>query len=431
MSLDERLDALVRRDQDVIACPYPLFAELRAEDPVHFSESLGAWVVTRYDDVLSVLHDTDRFSAAMPTGPAKMDEVLGPAMAELSQDPEMAVHFAGMVERRGAAAVLLNADPPDHRRQRKLVNGAFRPSRIRMMEPLIEKVAHRLIDEFVGSADTGETVDVEFVSDFAVGLPMTLIAYALGVGDDDLSMFKQWSDDLVMPVGNPAPSVEQVRGYLVSSTEFAEYFSAMIADRQANPQEDIVSDVANAEDEGERLTLEEQLSMLTQFLVAGNETTTKLFTNMALQLASNPDLQQRIREDRSLVDGLVEEALRFEAPVGGLFRQAKEDLDVGGASVKKGEHVWVLYAAANRDESRFECPDDFDPARANVRDHIAFGHGEHFCIGASLARAEANIGFGVLLDRIEQIGLAENNFAYEDTFVLRGLKALNLTMVPA
>lgn len=343
----------------------------------------------------------------------------------------MAVHFAGMVERRGAAAVLLNADPPDHRRQRKLVNGAFRPSRIRMMEPLIEKVAHRLIDEFVGNADTGETVDVEFVSDFAVGLPMTLIAYALGVVDDDLSMFKQWSDDLVMPVGNPAPSVEQVRGYLVSSTEFAEYFSAMIADRQANPQEDIVSDVANAEDEGERLTLEEQLSMLTQFLVAGNETTTKLFTNMALQLASNPDLQQRIREDRSLVDGLVEEALRFEAPVGGLFRQAKEDLDVGGASVKKGEHVWVLYAAANRDESRFECPDDFDPARANVRDHIAFGHGEHFCIGASLARAEANIGFGVLLDRIEQIGLAENNFAYEDTFVLRGLKALNLTMVPA
>ncbi len=419
--LDSRLDALVRRDQEMIACPYPLFAELREEDPVHYSESLGAWVATRYDDALAVLHDTDRFSALMPTGPAKVDEILGPAMAELSQDPEMAVHFAGMVERRGAATVLLNADPPDHRRQRKLVNGAFRPSRIRAMEPTIEEVAHRLIDNFV---DRGS---VEFVAEFGVGLPMTIIAYALGVGDDDLGTFKQWSDDLVMPVGNHAPSVEQVRGYLVSSTEFSDFFTDMIADRQANPQEDIVSDVANAGEGDDQLTLAEQLSMLTQFLVAGNETTTKLLTNMALQLATNAEMQKQIRDDRSLVDGLVEEALRFEAPVGGLFRRAKVDVEVGGVQVKAGDHVWVLYAAANRDEAKFSCPNDFDPARDNAREHIAFGHGEHFCIGASLARSEAQIAVNVLLDRLDNIALADNTFEYEDTFVLRGLKSLNLT----
>ena len=144
--------------------------------------------------------------------------------------------------------------------------------------------------------------------------------------------------------------------------------------------------MANAELDGELLSLEEQLSMLTQFLVAGNETTTKLLTNLACHLATDGDLQARVRSDRALVDGLVEEALRLEAPVGGLFRQAKTDLELGGERIEAGDHVWVLYASANRDQDRFPEPDQLDPCRANVSDHLAFGHGEHYCIGAGLAQ---------------------------------------------
>jgi cytochrome P450 len=424
------IDDLVRRDQAAIRCPYPIFARLRHERPVVFNDALGAWVVTRYDDVLAVLHDTARFSSRMPTGPQVVGSVLAESMATLAAEPEMAEVFEAVMGRRGQAAVLLNADPPDHRRQRVLVNGAFRPFQLRALEPKVYDVATRLVDEFADASLEGEDgrIAVEFVSRFAVGLPMEIIAHALGVAGDDLARFKRWSDDLVMPVGNHAPTVEQTRRYLVSSKEFAEYFSAKLAERRANPTGDIISDVATAELDGEQLSEAEMLGMLQQFLVAGNETTTNLLTNIAHRLAIDTELQARIRADRTLVDGLVEEALRFEAPVGGLFRQAKEDVDVGGVRVPAGDHVWLLYASANRDADRFDEPDTFDPCRANVRDHLAFGHGEHFCIGAGLARAEARVGTNVILDRMADIALGDgNDFPCADTFVLRGLQRLHLT----
>jgi cytochrome P450 len=355
-------------------------------------------------------------------------------MATLAADPTMADTFHAIMGRGGAAAVLLNADPPDHRRQRVLVNGAFRPFQLRALEPKVIEVAAALLDAFADPSradpDTGRcTVDI--VSQFTVGLPMAIIAHALGVGDEDLDRFKRWSDDLVMPVGNSAPNVEQTRGYLVSTREFSEYFAAKLADRRADPTGDIISDVANAELDGEQLSDAEMLGMLQQFLVAGNETTTNLLTNIVHHFAVDTDLQARVRADRSLVDGVVEEALRFEAPVGGLFRQALADVEVGGVTIPAGDHVWVVYASANRDASRFEDPDVFDPCRANLRDHMSFGHGEHFCIGAGLARAEARIGTNAMLDRMGDIELADGNtFPFADTYVLRGLQRLDVTFTP-
>lgn len=425
---------LVHREQDAIRCPYPIFAELREESPVSFSEELGAWVVTRYDDIRAVLRDTVRFSSRMPTGPQLVGSVLAESMAVLAQDPEMAEVFEAVMGRRARAAVLLNADPPEHRRQRVLVNSAFRPQQIRSLEPKVVEVAHRLLDAFAGPehADpaTGRA-EVEFVSQFAVGLPMTIIAHALGVEDHDLATFKRWSDDLVMPVGNHSPSVEQTRGYLVSSKEFAEYFGAKLADRRENPTGDVISDVANAELDGEMLSEAEMLGMLQQFLVAGNETTTNLLTNIAHRFAVEPDLQARVRADRSLVEGVVEEALRYEAPVGGLFRQANTDVELGGVTIAAGDHVWLLYGSGNRDADKFEDPDRFDPCRANARDHLAFGHGEHFCVGAGLARAEGRVGTNAMLDRMGDIELAEGNeFPMADTFVLRGIQRLHLRFTP-
>ena len=422
-STRRNLDALIARDQSLIACPYPTFADVREIGGVVYSEPLGAWVVTRYDDVRAILRDTERFSSLSPTGPQAAGASLMAGIAELSQDPTMAAVLGSVSMTRGRAAVLLNADPPDHRRQRRLVNPAFRPDRIRALEPLIESTASALMDVVVD--ELNEVGEVDIVARFAVGVPMTIIAHALGVPDHDLGTFKRWSDDIVMPVGNHDPSVDQVRGFLVSTKQFNEYFLERIAERRRQPTDDILSDIANAVIDGEELSDDEQLGMLTQFLVAGNETTTKLITNIARHLAEAPDVARRVREDRSLVEPLVEEMLRIEAPVGGLFRQAKTDVVVNGTEIPAGQHVWLLFASANRDECRFADPDVVDIDRPNLREHLAFGNGEHFCPGAGLARAEARIATNVVLDRLDDMSLSpSNDYRYGDSFVLRGLERL-------
>ncbi len=419
---EEKLDALIDRDQEAIGCPYPIFSSLRSESPIHFSEKLGTWVCTRYEDIMEILHDTDRFSSLMPTGPRDGRSGFATAMEELAADPSMAEYFQSFLANAANAAVLLNADPPEHRRQRKAVNRAFRPTRLRGMEPMIEDVTKNLLDKLVTKGES------EFVADFAVGLPMTIIAVALGVETDDLGTFKKWSDDLVMPVGNPDPTTEKVRDYLISLSQFNEFFGNLLELRREEAQEDIISDVANAEVNEEMLNEAEMLSMLQQFLVAGNETTTKLLTNLMHHLAVEDGLEENLRKDPTLIDNFIEEGLRFEAPVGGLFRMAKEDTTVGETKLSEGDHIWLIFAAANRDPEVFPSPDEFSVNRENARDHLAFGHGEHFCIGATLARLEARIAVDQILSRIENIRLIEgkNNFEYEDTFVLRGLKELHV-----
>jgi cytochrome P450 len=423
--IETRMAALVARDQDQLRCPFPLFDDIRRDEPVYFSPSLGAWVITRYEDCLQILHDPVAWSTQMHTGPRPLNVIMGDRMAELASDPATAGLVADSTAVIARGPVLASADPPIHVRQRKLVNGAFRPSRLRTLESLVREVADRLIDGF----ETRGTV--QFVEEFAVGLPMTIIAYALGVEDDDLATFKRWSDDMVMPVGNQSPSLSQVRGYLESHRDFAAYFTAKIAERQATPVDDVVSDVANAEVDGDRLVLREQLSIISQLLTAGNETTTKLITAMAQHLAERPELQDQLRQDRSIVPVFVEEVLRLEAPVGGLFRRATTDITVGATTIPEGDHVWVLYASANRDEDRFQCPADLDLDRPDLKDHIAFGHGQHYCLGAGLARLEATVGLNAILDRLGTIELAEHNtFRYEDSYLLRGLCELHLTFTP-
>ena len=419
---EERLSALIDREQDAIGCPYPIFSALRDESPIHFSDKLGTWVCTKYEDIMEILHDTDRFSSLMPTGPRDGRSGFATSMEELAADPSMADYFQTFLANAANAAVLLNADPPEHRRQRKAVNRAFRPTRLRSMEPMIEKVTSELIDEIINNGES------EFVAEFAVGLPMTIIAVALGVETDNLATFKKWSDDLVMPVGNPDPTTEKVRDYLISLSEFNEFFGNLLQLRRQEAQEDIISDVANAEVNDEMLNEAEMLSMLQQFLVAGNETTTKLLTNLMHHLAVEDGLEEQLRNDPSLIDNFIEEGLRFEAPVGGLFRMAKEDTTVGNTQLCEGDHIWLIFAAANRDPQMFSEPDTFSVDRENARDHLAFGHGEHFCIGAMLARLEARIAVEQLLERMENIRLVDgkNSFEYEDTFVLRGLKELHI-----
>lgn len=425
--LDQQISTLVSREQSALECPFPIFEQIQqSDDALIFNDDLGAWIATGHDHVLEIMRDTDTWSSRSPSSVGNRSNQMTDAMVELSQDPAMQATFAAVMDDRRQAAVLLNADPPAHVRQRRAVNGAFRPSRIRSMEDTVQGISDRLI---AGFKDRGS---VEFVAEYGVLLPMEIIAGALGVADDDLLMFKKWSDDLVMPVGNASPSVEQVRDFLVSTKEFGDYFSKVLDARRADPRDDIISDVANAEVDGEPLTSAEQLSMLQQFLVAGNETTTKLLTNIAFHLASDPALRNQVAADRDLVPGLVEEALRFEAPVQGLFRVATAATNFHGIEIAEGDYVWIVYAAANRDPANFECPHEIQPDRSNAAEHLAFGHGEHFCIGARLARLEAVVAVNAILDHLPNLRVSAGYTpTFEDSFILRGMRTLDLEFDPA
>ena len=411
---------------EAIACPHRVFAPIRDESAVYFIEETGCYAVTRYDEVLEVVRDPERFSSRMPTGPHAGSVIINRVQEVAALSPEHAALVGRAFSR--SVSVLLSADPPLHGRQRRLVNTAFGPRRVAQMESEIAAIANELIDAFIARGE------VELVSEFAVGLPLTVIAKALGVDDDELIMFKRWSDILVVLIGNHKPSVEQIADYLRVQVEFGDYFSEKINQRRAEPRDDLITDIVKAritEDDGSEteLTESEMLAMFQQFLVAGNETTTKLIASTVRLLVEQPSVMNALRADLSLADQVIEEALRLETPVQGLYRQANVDTEVGGCPIKAGDHLWVLFASANRDERKFVNPDTLDITRSNAKQHLAFSQGTHYCIGAALARAEGRIALHTLLTRLANLQLApgKNTFEYEGSYVLHGLKELHLT----
>jgi cytochrome P450 len=416
--------ALFDLDPDAIRCPYPAFARLRREEPVRYIEETGVYLITRYKDVLQVVRDPETFSSKMPTGPHAVTE-LARIVGELAAESDELRTMLEQTRMGGRVPVLLGADPPAHTRQRNLVNRAFSPARVKQIEGSIKEITNRLIDGFI---DDGR---VELVKQFAVPLPLTVIAHALGVPDNDLDTFKRWSDDFVVLVGNHKPPKERIADWVRSRYEFSEYFSAKIADRRANPQDDLISDVVTARIDGEELTEEEMLGMFSQFLVAGNETTTKHLAATMWLLCEHPQVMKQVREDPSLIPNLVEESLRLETPVQGLYRTATRDTEVGGVPIPAGAHVMVMYASGNRDDDQYPEPDAFDVCRANAKTHLAFSQGPHYCLGAALARSESRIALESLLERLDDIALApENSFEMEPSYVLHGFKELHLTFRP-
>ncbi|MEO5899950.1 MAG: cytochrome P450, partial [Ilumatobacteraceae bacterium] len=412
-------------DADAVRCPYPHFDAARAEAPVTYVPSIECWVVTRYADIVHIERDPHTFSSIMPTGPVLARQQRDAVGALLSTDPDLAARMGQM---RGGTRVLLSADPPDHARQRKLVNRAFTPPKVRDMEPRIREIAHGLVDAF---ADRGSC---DIVPEYGVLLPLTIIAEALGVADDELPRFKRWSDDFVALIGNHDVGREELRSVLLSQFEFFEYFGRKIEDRRAAPGNDLISDLVAAMIDEEPLTNDEILSMLNQFLVAGNETTTKLITSSVRLLLEHPDELARLRADPSRIAGFVEESLRLESPVQGLYRTATGDTEVGGVAIKAGQHLMLVFAAGNRDAERFARPAQIDPCRSGLMTHLAFGQGEHFCLGAALARAEGRIAIEVLLERLDDLrpaaGVDLAALEYERSYVLHGLRSLPVAFTP-
>ena len=386
-------------------CPFDLYARARREMPVFYSERFDLWVVTRYRDIVAILKDPQRFSSAQ----------------SLAVDTDVPPEVQAVLDTGyPATPTMVTADPPVHTRFRELVGKAFTSRRVAVMEPRMREVAHRLVDGFVRDGHA------EIVRSFAYPFPMEVIAEILGVPAADMAQFKRWSDDMSARFGPLALErhVECAR----SEVEFQHYFAAMLEERRRRPQNDVLTDLLNARIRGEApLNMAELLSILKQLLIGGNETSTNLIGSMMLALMNNRDQFDAVLKDPSLRENAVEEALRLDAPVQGLFRTATQDVEVGGVPIPKGAHLELLYASGNRDDARFRDPDRFDVHRRDSSNHMAFGFGIHFCIGAPLARYEGRVALEVLLDRLPNLRLAAGQeLEHHPHFFLRGLKSLEL-----
>jgi cytochrome P450 len=400
-------------DSETLECPFPAYQALREAAPVYRVPQTGFWVVTRYDLVMQAVRDTEVFSSQINQA------------ASAGGYPEVAELF----QREGVpfASTLISADPPKHTRYRNLVNRAFTAGRVRGMQGYIQQIVDELIDGFL---DRGE---VEFVAEFAVKLPLYIIADQLGVPRADMQKFKDWSDASV-PIGlDIGRDAELARARLV--IEFQKYFLERIEERRRAPRDDILSDLVNARLEengvpgGRPLDGSELLSIIQQLLVAGNETTTNALAAGMVLLIENPDQAAALRTgDDKRMRTFVEEVLRLESPVAGLFRVTTRDTVLGGTEIPAGSFVNLRWAAANRDERVFEEPDRLDVCRRNAGAQIGFGVGVHFCVGAMLAREEMFCAFRTLLRRLDGIRLVpdQGRLEHHPNFILRGLKQLRL-----
>jgi cytochrome P450 len=391
-------------DPAVVADPHPWYAALRRSAPVHFLAARGFWVVTRYDDVVSILRRPERFSSA--------------AMAAAVSRPRQFTpeSNAGWVEEEGVSIV--GTDGARHARLRGVLNRGFTPARIAALAPRVRAIASALSEPWL---DAGAC---EFLADFAVPFPAMVIAELLGIDPERRADFKRWADAALLGVFEPIDAAEQQR-VGACLVEMGGYFDAVIEARRQHPADDLIGTLVRAEGEHGALTATEVKTFVFTLLVAGATTTTYLLANAMHALVRHPDQWAAAAARPEAVPALVEEALRWDGPVQMLLRTATRDVDVAGARIQQGQTVVPVFASANRDERVFPDPDRFDVTR-HPREHLAFGHGVHFCLGAALARLEARSAFEWLLPRLRKPVLAEDAVPWLGSLVFRGPTRLRL-----
>ncbi len=376
---------------EYLADPYSYYRALRESEPIAWSERLNAWVLTRYAEVVDALRDPRLVSGQRVKVYAEM---LPPATRD---------EMRPLLDHVGLW--IGNLDPPDHTRLRRLVNVVFTPRMVEGLRPDIERTIAELLDELANRSQ------FDFVQDFAYPLPAIVISQMLGVPRADRERFMSWSDDLTAYAGTGKPDLDIARAASKSTAALVEYLQGLLAKRRAEPAGDLISGLARLEDEGDKLSEQELLSMCGFLLVAGHETTMGLLTNGMLALLKSPEQLERLRNEPDLTNSAVEELLRYDSPIQHQTRVAGEDLELGGRQIEKGQRVVPLLGAANRDPDQFFDPDKLDLARSPNR-HVAFGHGIHFCVGAPLARLEAQIAFPAILHRFPKMQLADEPLVY-------------------
>jgi cytochrome P450 len=390
-------------DPEVLANPYPLYQRLRTEDPVHWDRYLHAWVVTRYEDVVTVLH---RFSAERTPTPEQLK-----CMGLASLSPIAAV----MVKQ------MLFMDAPAHTRLRALASYAFGPDRVAVLRTHIQEICDRLID---GVLPRGK---MDVIADLAAPLPAIVTAEMLGVPVSDHDQLKDWSATFAEMLGNFQHNPGRVPGVLRAVEGMTSYFKSTIRELRVKPRPGLVHSLMTAEINGDRLTEEEVIANSIVTMVGGQETTTNLIGNGILSLLRNPGELQKLRADLSLIPSAVEELLRYESPSQHTGRLAPADVELGGKLIRKRQAVIAVMAAGNRDPERFPDPDRLDITRQDNR-HLAFGWAAHFCFGAALARIEGKVALETILRRLGEFALEPGAaLQWRSNLGLRGLTRLPIT----
>jgi cytochrome P450 len=414
------------RDEATMQCPFGPYARLRTEDPVH--RIPAAWIgrageyvyaVSRFDLVSQVLADWTTFSSQFGTSrsapPAHLVDELRAIAAEGYVRPP----------------TMLHADPPAHTRYRRLVSKAFTPKRVAELGPTIERICAELCD----AMDAGPQ-PVDLVAAYAVPIPTRATATALGVPDERYLDFKRWADAEVAAIGRQLSDEAWLRSAR-EVVELQQYFAAELEARRREPRDDLLTDLLQArltpddEVEGEPLSMEEMISIVQQLQVAGSETTASLISDMVVVLAHEPARWVQLPAEPERTSAVVEDMLRLLSPNQGSFRIAAVDTELAGVPIPKGATIWVMFGAANRDEAHYERPDVLDPERPGLFQHLAFGRGPHYCLGAPLARLEAIIALRTLTQRYARIEVVdEASLRYQPSWILRGLTRLDVRLVP-
>jgi pimeloyl-[acyl-carrier protein] synthase len=393
LSLFQLLDPAVHAD------PYPFYKRLREEAPVMWDPFMHTWVVTRYEDVMTVLH---HFSADRTPDPRKMEALGLPSLGPV----------ADVMARQ-----MLFLDAPAHTRLRKLCMSAFTPRRVEAMEGRIHEIAHGLIDERAGDGA------MDLIADFAEPFPAIVTAGLLGVPLNDHRQLKEWSATFAEMLGNFQHNPDRIHGVLKCVADMTDYFRATIREQERTPRDGLIRSLMDAEVDGQRLSEDEVIANTIVTMVGGQETTTNLIGNGMLTLIRMPEKMRQLRDHPEIIGSAVEELLRYETPSQHTARIAPEDRVLGGKLIRKGEAVMAVMAAGNRDPDRFPDPDTLDLTRTDNR-HLAFGWAAHFCFGAALARMEARIAFTALLGRMRDLRVTASALEWRTNSGLRGLKAL-------
>jgi cytochrome P450 len=367
------------------------FEQMRTQYPVFYDEGMPipVWQVFRYEDVVAVLTDYSRFSS----------QALGVFMGSFLKD------------------TLITKDPPDHRKLRNLVNQAFSPKAVARLANRITQITQELLDQVKAQGK------MDVVSDLAFPLPAKVIAEMLGVPPEDWDIFQRWAH------GGPEPMGARDEGRQSMQKEMFDYFLALLKQRRRAPREDLVSALSRAEVDGERLSDYELVQFCKLLLGAGQETTKNLIANAMVCLTDHPDVMERLKREPTLMPKAIEEVLRYLPPVWFLFRQTRSDVELGGQHIPAGQTVLAWTASANRDATQFRDPDRFDIER-EPNQHLAFGHGIHFCVGAPLARLEARIVLPMMLEQLRDLQRVEGFPILVHAGIVFGIRSLPVTFQP-
>lgn len=383
--------------------PYPIYAELQQTAPIHWSNSWQAWVITRYDDVMECLRNPQKYSSAGRQ--MRLLEQL--TVGEQAQLQSLKEHYM-----QGG---IINVDPPTHTCLRKLIQKAFTPRAVNRLRENIQILVDELLDTAI------ELGKIDLIHDFAFTLPAVVIARMLGASAEDRDLFKGWSEQINAFLGTGRAQVDLALRSQSSLEEMKSYLSRLLIERQREPQDDLLSHLAHVEDEGDTLSDEELLATGVTLLIAGHETTTNLIGNGLLSLLRHPEQLQMLRNNLSLMPAAIEEMLRYDGPAHSLKRVTTEEVHMGKAIIPAGDLVYLVLGSANRDPAHFKNPHQFNIQRSSEElRHIAFGYGIHFCVGAPLARLEAEIAFTSLIQRVKHIQL-DGTPQWKSNMSIRGL----------